>query len=240
MFKPWQFLLDDPPTNATPGEGAAGATPPVSATPTQAPSSFLSNATDGLGTPAGEGGEAAPEQGAEGAEGGAGFRPAQKLDTSALVIPEGFTLSEEQSGAFADLLNDEKLSVQERGQKLLDLYADQIGKLTTAGQEAAVAAWTDMNNQWREEVRALPEFAKDLEGTLGATKQALIANGATKEFFDALDLTGAGNNPHVIQMLHKLAKPYIEGKAVGEGSPATAKSRDAALAALYPTMQPKG
>lgn len=240
MFKPWQFLLDDPPTNAAPGEGAAGATPPEGATPTQAPSSFLSNATEVPGAQAGEGGEAAPEQGAEGAEGGAGFRPAQKLDASALVIPEGFAFQEEQSAAFVELLNDENLSAQERGQKLLDLYAAKIGELTTAGQEAAVAAWTEMNNQWREEVRALPEFAKDLEGTLGATKQALIANGATKEFFDALDLTGAGNNPHVIQMLHKLAKPYIEGKAVGEASPTVARSRDAALAALYPTMQPKG
>lgn len=236
MLKNWEFLLEDPPSNAGTSETVTdGATASEGV-----PSSLLSNATDGQGNPAGQGGEAAPLEGAEGAGADSGSSAnANAFDPAQLVLPEGATLVEEDAAALSALLNDDKLTGQERGQKLVDLYTSQIEKLTKAGQEAAVASWNEMNEQWRNEVRALPEFASDLEGTLGATKQALVSLGAKPEFFAALDLTGAGNNPHILQMLHTLTKPYIEGKAVGGGQ-ATANSQAAKLAAMYPSMQPKG
>lgn len=237
-MKSWQFLLDDPPSNAStgapaPSEGATEAPPP----------SLLSNPPKVEGDPAGAGAEGAPREGGE-APGPDPLLPQEQkqevvaFDVAALTLPEGITFTEEEGSAFAEVLNGE-LSPQERGQKLVDLYLASQEAMNKAGQEAAVAAWNSMNEQWRTELRALPEFASGFEAGLGEIKQALTSLGAKDEFFHALDLTGAGNNPHVVQMLHKLTRPYVEGQSVGGEAPAV-RSQATMLAAMYPSMQPKG
>jgi len=235
MRKPWEFLFDDPPSTAATSEPGGQAAPSQEA----APSSLLSQTPVGVGEPSTEGGEAASAQGAEGADPGAVRDAASVFDPAKLTLADGVTLDDAISATFSELLNDDKLTAQERGQKLVDLYTGQVQTMIQKGQEAAVSAWNQLNEQWRSEIRAMPEFSSDLEGTLGATKQALISLGADEKFFAALDLTGAGNNPHIIQMFHKLAKPYIEGSSVG-GSRSPASVLEAKLAAMYPSMQPKG
>lgn len=228
----WESLLDDPPSNASAGSAAPseGATAAPSA-------SLLSNPPVVESAPAGEGAEGAQSEGGEAPV--AGQSPAPAFDPAQLTLPEGITITPEETSAFAEILNGE-FSPQERGQKLLDLYFSQQEALNKAGQEAAISAWNTMNEQWREEVRAMPEFAGDLQAKLGGIKQALTTLGADENFFSALDLTGAGNNPHVLRMLAKLTAPYIEGGAVGGETTSTVASKERMLATMYPTMQTKG
>lgn len=228
----WEFLWDDPPTNADTSSAAPSTEADASATP-----SLLSNPTEGSSDQTGAGAEGAQSEGGEAA--GAEQSPAVAFDVAQLQLPEGVSFSETEAAAFAEVLNSD-LSPQERGQKLVELYLSSQEALNKAGQEAAVTAWNEMNLNWRKELEALPEFEGNVSAKLGEVKQALITLGADQQFFQALDLTGAGNNPHVVKMLAKLTVPYIEGQSVGGTSTSTAAKRATALAAMYPTMQIKG
>lgn len=218
--------------------GGAPATPEVPAVATpeggEAPAakpSLLSQAA-GQGKPPvpAEGGSATvPAEGAQ-SEGGEAPTP---FDISGLALPEGFELPEEVGTAFADLLNDPALTRQELGQKLLDMQIAQAQAASTQMSEASSAVWNEMNEAWRAELAALPEF-KDTDKALGDIKTVLVGMGAGDDFFRAMDVTGAGNNPHVMVMLQKLTAPHVEGAAV---SGSTAKTPANAALTLYPTMK---
>ena len=185
------------------------------------------------------GGGQAPAAPALSTEGQPPAAEAPTLDVAALTLPEGFDFPDELRGEFATVLGDEKLGPQERAQALLDLYAKQAGSVTEA-LTAAIAkesadAYTAMQESWRAELRALPQFAgAKLEPELGAIKQALVAQGADEKFFEALNITGAGNHPAIVSMLHKLTLPLREGGAVSGTS--AGRSVNPALN-LYPTMK---
>lgn len=166
-------------------------------------------------------GEAAPDGEAPLAE----EKPVEALeafDVAALTLPEGFELPEEMGKSFTDLLSDDKLSPQERGQKLVDLHASTLKEASTKIAEQMTQAnmdlWTKTNEEWRGQIKALPEFKDNPDAEAGKIMQALTSVGAGEDFFKALDLTGAGNHPAILQVLHRLTKPFMEGGAVqGQG-----------------------
>lgn len=209
--------------------GAEGGGVTVTTEAPASPASFISSAAT-VGTE----GEAKPAEGAgtgSAKEGDKTEAPAapEAFDAGKLTLPEGFTLPEETAKAFTDLLNNDKLTPQERGQQLLDLQATFVKDTVTKLSEQMVAAnmetWTKMNETWRGEIAALPEFKADPEGEAGKIVQAAMAVGAGADFFAALDLTGAGNHPAIAQVLHRLAQPFIEGGAVG-GKPNSSPKRN--------------
>lgn len=210
------------------GSGAAPSAeaPPAEGTAVEAaPSSLLSNATDQPNaTEVASGATAATPPPAEGGlegEGGQaeGAAPEAPLlfDPSALTLPEGFEIPEEQGAALAELLNDDKISPQERGQKLVDLYQTQLSQAAEQMAAQGREAWEAVNNQWRSQVQELPEFKGRVDEELGAIKQTLVSLGADQEFFDALNVTGFGNTPAGLKMFHILTKPFREGGPVGGG-----------------------
>lgn len=159
-----------------------------------------------------------------------GEEPFVPLTAEDVTIPEGFEVDEETLGSALEVMNDQALSPKERLQKLVDLQA----AISQQGAEAQAKAWSDMQDQWRAEVQSDPEIggAKMAEN-LARIKKGLEAAGAGKEFFEALRFTGAGNNPHIVRMFHKLTKPYAEGGPVS-GAPAQGKL--SLEQKLYPSM----
>lgn len=132
-----------------------------------------------------------------------------------------------------DIMNDAALTPAERLQNLIDLQLS-VSQLTA---NAAAEAWTGMQTQWRQEVQALPEIGgAKLPETLAIIKRGLDKSGADKAFYDAMTLTGAGNNPAVVRVLHALTKNLSEGKPVLGDPPA---GKLPVEARLYPTMFPK-
>jgi hypothetical protein len=199
------------------GEGSADVAGVDSAAP---PATFLTEmqqkATgDAAAAPAE--GEAKPE-----GDAAAPAEPPVTFDPTKLTLPEGVALDEELSKSFSDLLNDPALSPQERGQQLIDLHTKTIESTTAAVAEQMTKAnretWENMNKEWRAQIAALPEFKGNPDAEAGKILQACTAVGAGPAFFAALDMTGAGNHPEILQVLHKLAQPFIEGGAVGGGA----------------------
>lgn len=146
-------------------------------------------------------------------------------------LPEGMKADDPTLTSFGGVLADDKLSPLERGQKLLDLYAD----VTKKGRDAATEAWNTVQTQWQTETKADPAIG----GVKWAGTQATIAKAIdtlgpehAAAFRQALDITGAGNHPAVARALHAWATKLTEGVHVGGnppgGAPQTVKE------AFYP------
>lgn len=159
----------------------------------------------------------------------------------AFKAPEGFEIDEEvatQAGAIFKELN----LTQEQGQKLVDFYT----KLTQEAVEGPMNAWVDQQEAWQKEIKE----DKDLGGKLPEVKatirkfvDAAAGDQATADAFrEAMDFTGAGNNPAFIRLFYKIASKYTEGAHVAPGKPTTesqtqpGKPGGPGAHALYPTL----
>lgn len=149
----------------------------------------------------------------------------------AFKAPDGMELDEAKVAEFSKLAAEAKMP-QEVAQKFVDLYTAELKRLT----EAPMRAWTELQNKWQDEVRNDPVIGgANLEKNLAATKAGLsnLLGEEAKSFFDALNITGAGNNPAILRGLMKAAAPHAPASPVA-GSPA--KPAKSAGATLYPTM----
>lgn len=184
------------------GEGGSLAAPE----PSPPATTFLTEA--GVEKPAGGEAPAEGEKPAESAEAPAPF------DATALTLPEGFELPEGLGKSFAELLDNKDLTAQERGQKLVDLHAESVKTVAESMTKANMDLWKTTNDGWRDQIKELPEFKANPDAEAGKVMQVLASVGAGEDFFKALDMTGAGNHPAILQVLHRLATPFMEGGAV--------------------------
>jgi hypothetical protein len=187
----------DPP--AEPATDAAPATPAADPTATDAPKSLLSGDDD-----------TAPAAVAE-----------EPLTAESFTLAEGITLDEAQLTPFLEIMNTADLTRAELAQKLVDY---QVSSQQTAGEaadEAATSMWNETQKEWQTQANALPDIGgAAMSETLATIKKGLTLVGADAATFQALDLTGAGNHPEVIKVLHALTARLSETAPVA-GSPPT-------------------
>lgn len=148
-----------------------------------------------------------------------------------LVLPEGFTTTDELKAEFVETVNKlSDLGPKERAEALLNLQA----KAMTAASEASSAAWTEMQGQWRNEVKADPVVGGDkLQPTLDSINR-LVTEFGTPQLTEAFVLTGAGNNLHVIKFLAAVAGKMTEG-GYSAGAPSGAETT--AAQRMFPSMK---
>jgi hypothetical protein len=214
------------------GEGAtdAPAGGAAAAAPTDAglmPPASLLNDTPAEVTPPKEGEK--PEAG-ESKEGETATK--EPIKYTDFTLPEGVELNSEKLGEFSKIASEAGVS-QEVAQKFVDLYTSELKQQS----EAPYRAWTDLQNQWQAEVRNDPVIGgANLDKNLAATKAGLNAllGEDSKAFYEALNITGAGNNPAIIRGLFKAAQSHAPATPVN-GSPGGGKTKSAG-ATLYPTM----
>lgn len=196
-------------------EGASGAVDGKEGTPP----------VDGEGTPPEGAGEnkslinADPKEGEGGTTDDDGGDASEPLTSESFTVPEDVEIPKEAMSSFVEIMNNAEMSAAERGQALLDLQVETMKGLTDAAAEAGQKLWNDTQTEWQEAAKALPEIGGDkLPQTLATIKKGLEQVGADAETFKAFDLTGAGNNPHIIKVLHGLTKNLVEGGHVS-GAP---------------------
>jgi hypothetical protein len=180
-------------------------------------------------------GEKKPEEGAGEKKPEAGQKPEEPIKYEAFKLPEGVTLDETKLADFTKLAGEAKLP-QETAQKLVDLYAAEMKQV----QEAPMRAWTDLQTKWQADVKADPVIGgANLDKNLAATKAGLnaVLGDDAKSFFEALNITGAGNNPAILRGLFKAAAPHAPASPVAGQPGKTAKS---AGETLYPNQAKLG
>lgn len=143
------------------------------------------------------------------------------------TLPEGASLSKEALDAAIPIFKDLGLS-QEAAQKLVDFHAQQM----IAAAKAPETTYAATRDEWRKAANADP----DMRGKLGpggeistAIGRALDSLGDAKlatDFRDAMNLTGAGDNPAFIKTFWKMAQRFAEGSHVSGASPSPEGQRD--------------
>jgi len=193
-----------PPADTAPVvEPAVDAPAPAAPTETPAPASLIT-------------GDAAPEDTTPPAAD-------EPLTLESLVAPEGITLDPEQLTPFLEIMNSPDLSRAELAQKLVDYQVSAQVAAGEAAEAAATSTWDDAQKEWQTAAAALPVIGgAALPQTLATIKKGLTAAGADASTFEALSLTGAGNHPAMIKILHSLTKSYAETPPVA-GSPPQGK-----------------
>lgn len=109
---------------------------------------------------------------------------------------------------------------QEAAQKLVDLNLENMKLMATKGEKFAYEQFETMRSKWREEIQTDPI----LGGRNMSANQALVAKavlafaGKDREgFIQALEMTGAGDNPFVYAFMTNVGKAisnddYVTGK----------------------------
>ncbi len=153
---------------------------------------------------------------------------AEPLTMEALTVPEGFELQPELAGEF---LNGEQ-APQDRANALLALH----GKVLEAASEASSKEFEDTQTAWKDEVKADPEIGGAKLQPVLANIGKLVGEFGTPELKNVFDLTGAGNNIHMVKFLDKIAGVLTEGNYFKAGTPGGGNDPDAAAKRLYPSM----
>ena len=188
----------------TTAETETTGTPPPIEPPIGSPTSLLSDDVEPAGLTDEDPSDPPPEEDTPPAP--------EPITAESLTFPEGVTLDNELLDGALSLFNNADIRPTERMQQLLDLQIEASTKAADAANAAGQALWNETQTTWQEEVAALPKLGgENLDKTLATIKAGLKQVGATKETFAAIDLTGAGNNPEIVKILHALTAPLSEG-----------------------------
>lgn len=153
------------------------------------------------------------------------------LTADDITIPDGYSVDDELRDEFLGVLNNRELSPKEQGQALIDLQLKAVQKAS----ETSSAAWTEMQTQWKGEVKADAEVGGDKLQPALANINRLINEYGSDEVVKVLDLTGAGNNVHMIKMFAKIADKLVEPEAPASGLPTN--QRGDAASRMFPSMK---
>jgi hypothetical protein len=155
-------------------------------------------------------------------------------------VPDGFSLDEAVSKEASALFKGLGLN-QDQAQSMVDFYTVK----TKEAFDAPYNAWRDTQEKWVNEIKADPDLGGKLDAVKSSISKAIDSLGDTKlatEFREAMDYTGAGNNPAFIRAFYKLAQRVTEGGVVSGRGPSTHGQKEpgsgppTAAAALFPNL----
>lgn len=149
------------------------------------------------------------------------------LTTADLFLPEGHTLDPTLSTEFLDVINNQEMSAADRANALIALQA----KVLTAASEASSAAWDQTQTEWQNEVKTA--YGDKLVSTMESVAK-LVEEFGSPELRQVFDLTGAGNNVHMVRFLSTLASKLTEGGGPMPGTPASTLSP---AQRMFPSMK---
>lgn len=155
------------------------------------------------------------------------------LTLEALKLPEGATLDKTLTDKFLGVMNDGAMTPAARAQALIDLQAEA----SVAASERASQLWEEQRQTWRDEIKADKEIGgAKLDENLGQISKLIDAYGSP-ELRQAFDVTGAGDNPHIVKFLAKVAALHSESTPTSGKPPVSSGNAHENLAAkLYPSM----
>lgn len=230
-------MSNETPTDATPTDSPAAATPAVpadgTATPAAAGTPAAAPAADGTllsGQPPADGQPANPATPANQTPGDgkpadgkpADGQPADPVSYDDLQAPEGTTFNAQALGDFKTLAKDMGLS-KDDAQKLANLGVQAV----QAHQAEMAEAIQQEQAKWETASRADKEFGGDkLDESLGLANHAL-ATFATPEMLALLKESKLGNHPEFIRTFVRVGRAISEDSLVkGTTKPTVADARN--------------
>lgn len=162
-------------------------------------------------------------------------------DYTAFTAPEGATLDPKSIESATAIFKELGLS-QSQAQRLVDY---QLGRDTELSGKSA-ETYNQMRTDWRKQVETHPTLGgQKLDETKAEIGKAIasLPSKLQADFKDAMNLTGAGDHPAVVEAFYTLAKQVNEGQHVsgngpgadGQTRPGT-EIRPSRAAAMFPNL----
>lgn len=195
----------------------------IAADATTAPSDATQTTPDGEVKPEAKEGEDKPAD--------AETKPIEYTD---FKLPEGMTLDEKLITDFKEFATENNLS-QEDAQKLIDLHANTLKEAA----EAPYKAWATTQQQWQKDVMADTELGgQNFEPMKVVLAKAIdqVGGEQAKAIREALNFTGAGNNPDILRLIFRMGKAITEGSPTSTGGPTNVSKPKSAGEIMYPSM----
>ncbi len=158
------------------------------------------------------------------------------------TLPEGFKFDDKALTEAQTVFKELNLS-QASAQKLVDTYTKQISAVASAPYDL----WANTQREWNTEI--LSRFGGEsgsnkLRGDINNVINRVLPPTLQKSFRAALDFTGAGSNPDILEAFSIMLKPHMEGRPVPSGNPSTTANSDPTrptgpidpAAAMYPHL----
>jgi len=124
-------------------------------------------------------------------------------------LPEGASVDGETLDRARSLFSEARLP-QEQAQKFIDLAVSR----EQAAAQKGVQAFVDLQNKWVSEIKADPEIGGDrLTASMASAARAIDRLGVPG-LKEALNLTGAGNNPAIVKAFVRLGQMVSEDRFV--------------------------
>lgn len=149
--------------------------------------------------------------------------PAPVAPVYDLKLPEGITAAPEAMSAFTEMLGTNKIA-PEVGQAFLDRHVAEMTRYADHLAQEQHKAFSDTRAQWREQVTSDPEIGgaghKTAMTAIATVRDALVPKSEAAAFNEFLRVTGAGDNPQFLKMMHRAAKLLNEpGAPAQQGNP---------------------
>lgn len=163
---------------------------------------------------------------------------AKPIEYKDFKVPEGFKFDDAALAGIKSDFAEAKLS-QDQAQKLIDKHVQAV----KSAAESPYKLWNETQAKWQKEVMADPEIGGAKFDTV--TKPA-IAKAITSfagdaagqaQFKEAMNFTGAGNNPTIVRFLARLGASLMEGSPASGAPPkAPGRSFEEMAARQYPNQ----
>ena len=138
-------------------------------------------------------------------------------------LPDGATVDGEQLEQATALFKEAGLP-HEQAQKFIDLALSREQAAATRG----VQAFVDLQTKWVSEIKADPEIGGTrFEASMASASRAIDRLGVPG-LKEALNLTGAGNNPAIVKAFVRLGQMVSEDRFMPGRNAAPAASRSPA------------
>ena len=147
---------------------------------------------------------------------------AERVTYGEFKIPEGLKVEPAQLGAFTEVLGKHGVP-QETAQSLLDMHMAAIQGYADTVSKQQHSAFADVRREWVKQAQADPEIGGaghlTAMGAIARMRDLAISDspkGSPKYIADAaafnefLTVTGAGDNPAFLKMMHNFARHFDE------------------------------
>lgn len=166
-------------------------------------------------------------------------KPGAPEKYEAYKVPDGFTLDEKVKSEADAIFKGLNLN-QTQAQSLVDFYTTKVNEAASAPYEA----WKTTQDEWKAAIKADPEIGGKLDAVKASVGKLYDALGDPKlvaDFKEAMEFTGAGNNPAFVKALYKLSQQLTEGGPVRGRGPVEVRSptgqAPSTAQAMYPNLK---
>jgi hypothetical protein len=131
-------------------------------------------------------------------------------------LPDGYEFDKSSLDEVTALFKGMNLS-QDNAQKLVDHYVNN----SMQAAQAPFEAWANLQKQWTDEIanRFPGSKGNEVKGNIAKAIDTVLPPSLARNLRTALDITGAGSHPDIVEALSILFRPHYEGTPVKGGGP---------------------